>query len=83
VIAHAAATDREAPLRVADDYLMGLAHAFLAWAFAASARAALDHPDAAWAQEKTARMRYGVQWVLPQARVHWTRAGDPSLALPA
>ncbi|MFM7704843.1 MAG: acyl-CoA dehydrogenase family protein, partial [Rubrivivax sp.] len=82
-IAQAAATDREAPLRAADDYLMGLAHAFLAWAFAASARAALGHPDAAWAQGKTARMRYGVQWVLPQAQVHWARARDPGLVLPA
>ena len=81
-IAQAAATDREAPLRAADDYLMGLAHTFLAWAFAASARAALGHPDAAWAQGKTARMRYGVQWVLPQAQVHWARAGDLSLSLP-
>ena len=81
-IAQAAATDREAPLRAADDYLMGLAHAFLAWAFAASARAALGHPDGAWAQAKTARMRYGVQWVLPQAQVHWARAGDAGLVLP-
>ena len=81
-IAQAAATDREAPLRAADDYLMGLAHAFLAWAFAASARAALGHPDAAWARAKTARMRHGVQWVLPQAQVHWARAGDAGLLLP-
>ena len=41
-VAAAAATDREAPLRVADEYLMGLSHTLLAWAFAASARAALD-----------------------------------------
>ena len=82
-IAAAAATDREAPLRVADDYLMGLAHAFLAWAFAASARAAATHPDGVWARAKMARMRYGVQWVLPQAQVHWVRAGDSSLVLPA
>jgi hypothetical protein len=81
-IAQAGATDREASLRAADDYLMGLAHAFLAWAFAASARAALGHPDAAWAQAKAARMRYGVQWVLPQAQVHWARAGDAGLVLP-
>jgi alkylation response protein AidB-like acyl-CoA dehydrogenase len=80
--AAAAAADREAPLRVADDYLMGLAHAFLAWAFAASARGAQGHPDAAWAQAKTARMRYGVQWVLPQAQVHWARAADAGLVLP-
>ncbi|MEN9418497.1 MAG: hypothetical protein RI988_2117, partial [Pseudomonadota bacterium] len=81
-LATASAADREAPLRAADDYLMGLAHAFLAWAFAASARGALSHPDSAWAQAKTARMRYGVQWVLPQAQVHWARAGDAGLELP-
>ncbi|MFZ4649212.1 MAG: acyl-CoA dehydrogenase C-terminal domain-containing protein, partial [Rubrivivax sp.] len=81
-IAAAATADREAALRVADDYLMGLAHAFLAWGFAASARAAAAHPARDWAQAKTARMRYGVQWVLPQAAVHWARARDPSLALP-
>ena len=72
-VAAAAATDREAPLRVADEYLMGLSHTLLAWAFAASARAALDLPDRPWAEAKTERMRYGVQWVLPQAAVHWHR----------
>ena len=81
-IARAAATDREAALRAADDFLMGLAHAMMAWAFAASARAAADHPDIEWAAAKTARMRYGLQWVLPQATVHWDRAADPSLRLP-
>jgi len=81
-VAAAAAADREAPLRAADDYLMGLAHTFLAWAFAASARGSRAHPDPAWAQAKTARMRYGVQWVLPQAQVHWARAADAGLVLP-
>jgi hypothetical protein len=81
-VAAAAAADREAPLRAADDYLMGLAHTFLAWAFAASARGAQGHPDTAWAQAKTARMRYGVQWVLPQAQVHWARVADAGLVLP-
>ena len=46
------------------------------------ARGAKAHPDSAWAQAKTARMRYGVQWVLPQAQVHWARAGDAGLVLP-
>jgi hypothetical protein len=27
-------------------------------------------------------MRYGVQWVLPQATVHWQRAMDAGLGLP-
>lgn len=78
----AAATDREAPLRVADDYLLGLSHTLLAWAFAASARAALGLADRAWAQGKTARMRYGVQWLLPQAAVHWQRVRALDAALP-
>jgi len=80
----ASPTDRELPLRVADDFLMGLSHALLAWAFAASARAALEEPDTAWAQGKTKRMRYGLQWVVPQAAVHWARVQSVgSLILPA
>jgi alkylation response protein AidB-like acyl-CoA dehydrogenase len=79
----AAATDREAPLRVADDYLQGLSHTLLAWAFAASARAALDMPDRPWAEGKTERMRYGVQWVLPQAAVHWQRVRALDAVLPS
>jgi hypothetical protein len=81
-VAAAAGTDREAPLRVADDYLMGLSHTLLAWAFAASARAALSEPDRAWAEAKTARMRYGVQWLLPQGGVHWQRVRALGAALP-
>jgi alkylation response protein AidB-like acyl-CoA dehydrogenase len=68
-----AATDRGLAQRVADDYLFALAHTLLAWAFAASARAAAEVDDAGWAQGKTERMRYGVQWLLPQGDVHWTR----------
>ncbi len=81
-VAAAAATDREAPLRVADEYLMGLSHTLLAWAFAASARAALDSPDRPWAEAKIERMRYGVQWVLPQAAVHWHRVRARDGAVP-
>ena len=79
----AAASDAQAPLRIADDYLMGTAHALLAWAFAASARAALAGDDAAWSQATTARMRYGVQWLLPQAATHWQRVMAQEAALPA
>jgi len=78
-----ASADPEWPLRVADDYLFGLAHALLAWAFAASARAARGVADTAWARAKTERMRYGVQWLLPQADVHWQRVRARGLALPA
>lgn len=81
-VAAAAAADREAPLRVADDYLMGLSHTLLAWAFAASARAALGLADRRWAEAKTARMRYGVQWLLPQAGAHWQRVRALDAALP-
>ena len=83
-VARAAAQDREAPLRVADDYLMGLSHTLLAWAFAASLRAARTTPDPQWAQGKSERMTYGLQWVVPQAAVHWARVGAvATLALPA
>ncbi len=77
-----AGADPEWPLRAADDYLQGLAHALLAWAFAASARAAGDEADTAWAQAKTERMRYGLQWVLPQAAVHWQAVTARERALP-
>ena len=83
-VAGAAAQDREAPLRVADDYLMGLSHTMLAWAYAASLRAALDESDAGWAAGKSQRMTYGLQWVVPQAAVHWARVRSvASLELPA
>jgi alkylation response protein AidB-like acyl-CoA dehydrogenase len=82
-LAAGAAADREWPLRAADDYLRGLAHTLLAWAFAASARAATQEPDTAWAVAKTERMQYGVQWLLPQAAVHWQRVHEQRLALPA
>jgi hypothetical protein len=79
----AAGTDRELPLRAADDVLFGLAHTLMAWAFAAGARAAADEPDRDWARGKTERMRYGVQWLLPQADVHWARVRQAaSAALP-
>ena len=82
VAAAAAPDDREAPLRVADDYLMGLSHTMLAWAWAASARAALGVADRRWADAKTARMRYGLQWLLPQAAVHWQRVRAVDAVLP-
>ena len=82
VAAAVAAGDREAPLRMADDYLMGLSHTLLAWAFAASARAAQGLADRPWAEAKTARMRYGVQWLLPQAAVHWQRVRATEAVLP-
>ena len=83
LLQQARAADPEWPLRVADDYLHGLAHTLLAWAFAASARAALTSPMPRGRAAKTERMRYGVQWLLPQAAVHWQRVHEQRLALPA
>ncbi|MEZ5631912.1 MAG: acyl-CoA dehydrogenase family protein [Burkholderiaceae bacterium] len=77
-----APADREWPLRVADDYLLGFAHALLAWAFAASVRAAAECEDAAWAMTKTERMRFGLQWLLPEADTHWSRVMAQRHALP-
>ena len=81
-LAAGAADDPEWPLRAADDCMAGLAHLLLAWAFATSARAARDDPDPAWAADKAARMRYGCDWILPQAAVHWHRVGLRTAALP-
>ena len=74
--------DPEAALMVADDYLMGLSHTLLAWAFCTSARAALGHEDASWAAAKLARMRYGMQWITPVGQVHWDRVRQGDLRLP-
>ena len=73
-------------LAVCDDALQALAHLMLAWAFVAGARAACevrreDPSASAWAQAKLDRMRYGVEWVLPQAQVHWA-ALQATRALP-
>jgi alkylation response protein AidB-like acyl-CoA dehydrogenase len=79
--------DAEHPLRVADDVLAGVGHALLAWAWARIARTAVQdrqpavpgaRPAAQWLQSAT----FGLQWLLPQAQVHWQRATQPGLALP-
>ena len=81
-LAAGVAADAQWPLRAAGDYLMGFSHTLLAWAFAASARAARAEPDAEWARAKTERMRYGAQWLLPQAAVHWQRVAEQAACLP-
>ncbi len=81
-LAAGVAADAQWPLRAAGDYLMGFSHTLLAWAFAASARAACAEPDADWARAKTERMRYGAQWLLPQAAVHWQRVAEQAACLP-
>jgi alkylation response protein AidB-like acyl-CoA dehydrogenase len=75
-------TQPQAVLAAAGDYLQGFAYALMAWALAASARAATNESDQAWAGGKRARMLYGLQWLLPQAKVHWQRASSLDNALP-
>jgi len=77
-----AAQDADAPLRVADDYLMGTAHLLLAWALAASARAAQGEPDSAWAQARLQRLQHGLHALLPDAAPHWHRVHAVAQALP-
>jgi hypothetical protein len=78
-------TDPEWPLRVADDLLHGIGHALLAWAWARIARRCLQVGGAAGgrtADQWLAAARHGVDWLLPQAQVHWARAARRDAALP-
>ena len=81
------AADPEWPLRAADDVLHGMGHVLMCWAWARIARCALTQPDAPlpggrhagqWLQSA----RFGLDWLLPQAQVHWWRAGQPAAVLP-
>ena len=74
--------DPEAALRVADDYLMGFGHLLLAWAWAASARAATAADDN-FSARRLEIARHGIDAVLPQAEVHWARAAHPGVTLAA
>jgi len=80
------ATDPEHALRVADDVLAGVGHALLAWAWARIARTTRDDgaavPGARPADQWLQSARFGVQWLLPQAQVHWSRVMQPALDLP-
>jgi hypothetical protein len=69
-----AARDAEAPLRVADDFLAGVAYLLMAWAWTASLRAAesCTAEDLAPA-ERAIVARHGLDWLLPQSAVHWQR----------
>lgn len=81
----AAATDAEAPLRVADDMLHGVAHALLAWAWARIARHARPEalpPGSRDAASWQAAARFGIDWLLPQAQLHWHRVQGHALDLP-
>jgi alkylation response protein AidB-like acyl-CoA dehydrogenase len=80
-----AAQDPEWPLRVADDLLHGIGHALLAWAWARIARCARAGGGTAGGRSAGAWLdaaRHGVDWLLPQAQVHWARAGRADAALP-
>jgi len=83
----AQAADPEYSLRVADDVLAGIGHALMAWAWARVARVALDPARAPAAGGRTAAQwlesaTFGLQWLLPQAQVHWGRALQRDAALP-
>jgi Acetyl-CoA dehydrogenase C-terminal like len=82
-----AAEDSEWPLRVADDYLMAVGHALMAWAWARIARCAHDParlplPGGRTSTQWFDAARFGVEWLLPQAATHWTRAHSSQAALP-
>jgi alkylation response protein AidB-like acyl-CoA dehydrogenase len=82
-----AAEDSEWPLRVADDYLMAVGHALMAWAWARIARCAHDParlplPGGRTAAQWFDAARFGVEWLLPQAATHWTRVRRSEAALP-
>jgi len=80
------ADDADYPLRVADDMLAGVGHVLLCWAWARSALSASDparasaagRPAADW----LASARFGLQWLLPQAQVHWERVAAREAVLP-
>jgi alkylation response protein AidB-like acyl-CoA dehydrogenase len=79
--------DTEWPLRVADDVLAGIAHTLMAWAWARIARTALDaaKPVSAGGRSRESWLnsaRFGLQWLLPQAQVHWGRVLAENAALP-
>ena len=81
------AADPEWPLRVADDVLHGIGHALMCWAWARTARTALDPalptpPGGRSAAQWLQSARFGLDWLLPQARVHWGRALRAEAALP-
>ncbi len=82
-----ASEDSEWPLRVADDYLMAVGHALMAWAWARIARCAHDParmplPGGRTGAQWFDAARFGVEWLLPQAATHWTRVRRSEAALP-
>jgi hypothetical protein len=79
--------DADYPLRVADDLLAAVGHVLMAWAWARIARTALLPATAPAAGGRTAGQwtqsaTFGLQWLLPQAAVHWARVMQPQAQLP-
>ncbi len=82
-----AGADPEWPLRVADDYLMLVSHALMAWAWARIALVSLDPgrapaPGGRSAAQWLQAARFGQDWLLPQAHVHASRVLHREAVLP-
>jgi alkylation response protein AidB-like acyl-CoA dehydrogenase len=78
----AAARDAESALQVADDYLKGIGHVLLAWAWSRILQAAAAHQDDPWYRERATGARFGLEWLLPEAAIHWQRVRNEQLVLP-
>ena len=74
--------DPDWSLRVANDFLRGLGFTLLAWAWARSTRIALPQMADAWYADKVRAARFGVQWLLPEAKYRWQRVMARDAVLP-
>ena len=82
-LVEAARDDTEWPLRVADDYLRGIAFVLLAWAWLRRAAAAAPRAgDDAWCDATLRAARVGLQWLLPEADWRWQRVRARHAELP-
>ena len=82
-LVEAARDDTEWPLRVADDYLRGIAFVLLAWAWLRRAAAAAPRAsDDAWRDATLRAARVGLQWLLPEADWRWQRVRARHAELP-
>lgn len=76
------AGDAEWPFRIADDYLHAIGYTLLTWAWVRTMRVAAAHAGSQWHATKSATARYGVEWLAPQANLHWQRVLARAAALP-
>jgi alkylation response protein AidB-like acyl-CoA dehydrogenase len=65
--------NHEELLSLAPDALYAVTHTLLAWCWTRGALCAIREGDRNWAEAKIARMRYGMEWLLPAAAIHWKR----------